>query len=475
MAIESNLKTPGVYINEISLFPPSVAQVETAIPAFIGYTFRDDTGGIPTRITSLSQYESLFGGATPQAVKLKVTDLSTSPVKIEFATDADKPALKSYFYYSIQHYFANGGGPCYIVSVGTDTAGTDEEALAGGLDKLELYDEPTLIVIPDAVRLSDVLGYGLMNKALKQCAKLQDRFTIMDVKAVSDTQKTDGDGNPVDDSDGNPVMLTPVDSFRAAISGNIEESKYGAAYYPFLKSTFSHDFSNDAIITIEAPGITSTTIDNIRTTHNEIYNKIKTALKAMTITIPSSGAVAGLYASVDAARGVWKAPANVQVAGVSAPAVIITDEAQKDLNVDTVAGKSINAIRTFTGKGTLIWGARTLAGNDNEWKYVPVRRLFIMVEESVKKASGRFVFEPNDANTWVKIRAMIENYLTLLWRDGALAGAKAEHAFFVRVGLGQTMTAQDILDGKMIVEIGMAAVRPAEFIILRFMHKMQES
>jgi phage tail sheath protein FI len=98
-----------------------------------------------------------------------------------------------------------------------------------------------------------------------------------------------------------------------------------------------------------------------------------------------------------------------------------------------------------------------------------------MVEESTKKASAQFVFEPNDANTWVKVRAMIENYLTVLWRQGALAGAKPEHAFFVKVGLGQTMTADDILNGKMIVEIGLAVVRPAEFIILRFMHKMQES
>ena len=98
-----------------------------------------------------------------------------------------------------------------------------------------------------------------------------------------------------------------------------------------------------------------------------------------------------------------------------------------------------------------------------------------MVEESVKNASARFVFEPNDANTWTKVRAMIENYLTVLWRDGALVGAKPEQAFYIKVVLGQTMSAQDILDGKMIVEIGLAAVRPAEFIILRFMHKMQES
>lgn len=475
MAIESALTTPGVYVNEISLFPPSVAQVATAIPAFIGYTEKDDTGGIPTRITSLSEYEALFGTAVPQTVKLKVTDLTTNPVKIEFAAETDKPSLKSFFYYSIQHYFTNGGGPCYIVSVGVDTATPDAGELEDGLKKLESYDEPTLIVIPDAASLSDALGYGLMNKALDQSAKLQDRFVIIDVKATSDTQEVDGGGNPVVDSGGNPVLLTPEKGFRQFINGDIEKAKYGAAYYPFLKTTLSHNFSDDTKITVEADGVPITTINTIKTTKNDIYNKIKAALKAMTITIPPSGAIAGLYAAVDASRGVWKAPANVSVTGVTGPSIIITDEAQGGLNIDPVAGKSINAIRSFTGKGTLVWGARTLAGNDSEWKYVPVRRLFIMVEESVKKASGRFVFEPNDANTWIKVRAMIENYLTLLWRDGALAGAKPEHAFFVRVGLGQTMTAQDILDGKMIVEIGMAAVRPAEFIILRFMHKMQES
>lgn len=98
-----------------------------------------------------------------------------------------------------------------------------------------------------------------------------------------------------------------------------------------------------------------------------------------------------------------------------------------------------------------------------------------MVEESVKKASEQFVFEPNDANTWVKVRAMIENFLVLQWRAGALAGATPEDAFFVRIGLPETMTSFDILEGRMNVEIGMAVVRPAEFIILKFSHKMQVS
>ncbi len=452
MAIESNLKTPGVYINEIPLFPPSVAQVETAIPAFIGYTQKDPTGGVPTRITNLLEYEALFGTtAAQQGIELTVDDEEASPIKFTFTANKG-PVLKSLLYHSVQMYFINGGGPCYIVSAGLDSADPTEAGLDAALKKLEAFDEPTLIVIPDATKLNDTEGYGLMNKALDQCANLQDRFTIMDVKVKTDIATASGE-------------------FRAVINGDIEKAKYGAAYFPNLKTTLSFNFSDDAQVTV----VTKGTLDSIKATENAYYNKVKAALTSVKIELPPSGAVAGLYASVDASRGVWKAPANVQITSITGPSLVITDTDQRDLNVDPIAGKSINAIRFFTGKGTLIWGARTLAGNDSEWKYVPVRRLFITVEESVKKASARFVFEPNDANTWTKVRAMIENYLTLLWRDGALAGAKPEHAFFVKVGLGQTMSAQDILDGKMIVEIGMAAVRPAEFIILRFSHKMQES
>jgi len=205
-----------------------------------------------------------------------------------------------------------------------------------------------------------------------------------------------------------------------------------------------------------------------------VFTNILEQVQRTMVLQPPSGAVAGVYAAVDRTRGVWKAPANVSVADISGVAVKINDQLQEDLNVSST-GKSVNVIRTFAGKGSLIWGARTLAGNDNEWRYVPVRRFFNMAEESIKKATEVFVFEPNDRGTWVRVRAMVENFLTVQWRQGALAGAVPQQAFFVKVGLGETMTAQDILEGRMIVEVGMAVVRPAEFIILRFAHKMQTS
>ncbi len=206
-----------------------------------------------------------------------------------------------------------------------------------------------------------------------------------------------------------------------------------------------------------------------------LYKTIISGIQNASSAVPPSGAVAGIYAYTDSTRGVWKAPANTSISSIIGPTDTFTASQLDALNMDANSGKSINAIRGFTGKGTLVFGARTLAGNDNEWRYVSVRRFFNFVEESVKKATEQFVFEPNDANTWVRVQAMIENFLTTLWRQGALQGVKPEHAFYVAVGLGKTMTPLDILEGRMIVEIGMAAVRPAEFIILKFSHKMAES
>lgn len=204
------------------------------------------------------------------------------------------------------------------------------------------------------------------------------------------------------------------------------------------------------------------------------YAGILAAIRSTGYTLSPTAAVTGAIAVTDANRGVWKAPANISLNAVVDVARRFQPTELDDLNMPT-NGKAINAIRPFRGQGILVYGSRTLAGNDNEWRFIPVRRLFLMVEESVRKACEPLVFEPNDANLWQRVRGMIENFLTGIWRDGGLAGATTKDAFFVKVGLGSTMTAEDILEGKMIVEIGMAAVRPAEFVILKFMHKMQES
>ena len=256
---------------------------------------------------------------------------------------------------------------------------------------------------------------------------------------------------------------TDLGQYRLAAAGDTT-----AAFFSALSATpLTYDTPSSGPVTLGS--------EVVRTKHTDLYNKIKAALDSMRVILPPSGAVAGVYAKVDRERGVWKAPANVGLASVIGPMEKLSNEDQETLNVDPTGGKSINAIRSFTGKGTLIWGTRTLAGNDNEWRYIPVRRLFNLIEESIQKATAFAVFEPNNAITWLKLKTMIESYLDGLWRQGALAGATPEAAFFVNVGLGKSMTQQDILEGRMMIEVGIAAVRPAEFIILRFSHKLQEA
>lgn len=467
---EAAIKTPGVYVNEIPLFPPSVAQVETAIPAFIGHTQKaenelgESLTNKPTKIFSLKEYEQYFGGPENQSdikvtVNQKVEGTTVTLLSAVAELPADKVS-KYKMYYSLRLYFANGGGPCFIVSAAASTANITTTTLEAGLNALATSDEPTIIVIPDGLSLAKDKYYELMGKAIDQCWLLQDRFTLVDVH-----------------TEGTNVTNT-VSGFRTDFTKN-EYLNYAAVYYPYLKTTFEYAYVDSAVnvvvVTNDTPAA-AVKLNTLKTEQTAIYNLcIDTIGNKLSPTLAPSAAMAGIYARVDGSRGVWKAPANVSVNSVYGLSANISDAEQGGMNIDATTGKSVNAIRSFQGKGFLVWGARTLAGNDNEWRYVNVRRLFITVEESAKKATMQFVFEPNDANTWVKLRAMLENYLTLLWRQGALAGSKPEHAFYVRCGLNQTMTAQDILEGRLIVEIGMAAVRPAEFIILRFSHKMQES
>lgn len=178
------------------------------------------------------------------------------------------------------------------------------------------------------------------------------------------------------------------------------------------------------------------------------------------IYLPPSGMVAGIYARSDRERGVHKAPTNVTVAGVIGLEMSVTKEEQYVLNTS-----GLNVFRYFPGMGIMIWGTRTLA-SDTIWKYVNIRRLFIFVEESIENATRWVVFEPNDEKLWARVRAMITQFLMSVWKDGALMGTKPEEAFFVKCDR-TTMTQDDIDNGRLIVVIGIAPIKPAEFMIFR--------
>jgi phage tail sheath protein FI len=644
-------KTPDVYVEEISLLPRSVAEVETAIPVFIGYTEKAndgqrDLGLIPTAVDSLLEFEDVFGGEPDVKIVANslVLDASGNVQSVEFATNYQ-------LFDSIRLFYANGGGRCYIVSVGNYNAAVTSADLKAGIDAVRKQDEPTLFVIPDAVQLGAGL-YDVQKAALNQCAELKDRFAILDLRedlgwqaGVDDFRNQIGINNlsygaaytpqirttlpllvtfreldghiPTIRNTADPQLLATFDRIEHAIADRNEVRKHGAetlnedydkklsdfrtalnakqfaAAQAAFKELFDFIYTKNVTLvdtwarnpagllkTAEVPAAAKnaitgvllsvfrtlnsydreietftgvaglnnlfTTADRIATApewtnvfapgpaadntiypiaapatdddrlanmraaepritalfrqfasatatvlasakqleetvedtlreQNPLYASVSRAVGSFRRTVPPSGAIAGIYAAVDSTRGVWKAPANVSLNEVSDVTQVIDNKEQAGLNVDPTAGKSINAIRPFTGRGILVWGARTLAGNDNEWRYVSVRRFFIMVEESLRKSTLFAVFENNDANLWIKIKSMIENYLIDKWRDGALAGAKPEEAFFVNVGLGSTMTAKDILAGLLIVEVGIAVVRPAEFIILRFSHKLQTS
>ena len=214
--------------------------------------------------------------------------------------------------------------------------------------------------------------------------------------------------------------------------------------------------------------------------HLALYNgsplykqAIKGVLKQLNL-LPPSAAMAGIYTMVDHSRGVWKAPANVSLNYVDRPAEDIDDEEQANLNAP-MNGKAVNVIRLFRGEGVKVWGARTLDGNSLDWRYINVRRTLLFLEESVKNAARAYVFEPNDANTWVKMKGLIENFLTSVWKRGGLAGATPAEAFEVHVGLGDTMTGDDILEGIMRVTVQVAVTHPAEFIEITFQQQMQKS
>ncbi len=542
----SKFLTPDVYTEEVPLLPQSVAEVSTAVPAFIGFTEKakkndKNLKNTAVRVSTLLEFKEAFGGAQPASFKVNVNEQVIERVEVT--------APQHTLYHAIDLYFKNGGGDCYVISVGSYQDDYNKESFLEGLDVLSKEDEPTLIMLGEATQLDPVDYHEVCQTALSQCQELKDRFCIFDI------QKGD----------------EGVATFRNGIGTN--HLKYGAAYTPYLQTSLTYKYQEEDVIisgsssqetikldvdeairiiyngdaqdnpkvkinkgsggtpsfSIEEATLTITNVgegieaskvievwndstgkgdfdiivldstslvksntraeslvasggdgaslrlSDIKGSQSELYNTVVSEVSKQRIILPPSSAVAGAYATTDRERGVWKAPANVSLNAVIAPVEKITSKDQERLNVDSDNGKSINAIRGFVGKGTLVWGARTLAGNDNEWRYVSVRRLFNMIEESTKKASQFAVFESNDAVTWLKVKAMIESFLYGIWQQGGLAGSTEEQAYFVNIGLGKTMTQDDILNGRMIAEIGLAAVRPAEFIILKFSHKLQEA
>lgn len=367
----------------------------------------------PLKITSLETATPVFIGYTEKAVYQKKSGTN----KVVFIASFDDyetafggPTTGFYLWESVKLFFQNGGKNCFIVSVATTADPVQKESFERGL-KISQEAAAQILVAPDAVKLPENDFYDFQRKMIDLSEALGDRFAILNTLSPSPNAEQD------------------FQDFRNQTTGS--NLSYSAVYYPWL-----------------------TTQDGTN--------------------VPPSGALAGVFAQVDHRTGVWKAPANVQLNGIRALTKNLTSKEQENANVSATDGISVNVIREFTGRGILVWGARTLDGNSNDWRYIPLRRLMIMLENSIKKGLEWAVFEPNDANLWKEVESMVNAYLTGLWREGAIQGAKPENSFFAKCGLGKTMTQQDVLDGKLILEIGIAPVRPAEFIIIQLEFEMKQ-
>ncbi len=520
-------RTPGVYINETNAFPNSITPVATAVPAFIGYTPAAEYEGKslynkPQKITSFAEFQAFFMVANPappadpsiqykpeyylEVQKEQPTSGTYMMIEDKYYSILPDPNTIYYMYNSVRLFYQNGGGDAYIVSVGTygEASGNPIEdpskqivnanvslnELTAGVELLLHEIEPTIYICPEATLLSLEDNSTLMQKMLLQAQQMQTTMCLFDI---------------IGGQDPDPIMYTDdIEAFRNRVGS--QGLKYGASYYPFVGTTIMQpcdiNFNNlfggdikklgallspaenpdsavDAIIAaIEKPPaepLSTSQSNSALLNASKTYALIIKHLLAISNMLPPSGGMAGIYTVNDSQQGVWHAPANVSMVGVTSLPIRLSSSEQSNLNVDAVSGKSVNAIRFFNGQGILVWGARTLDGNSQDWRYIPVRRTVTFLEQSAKLAASAYVFSENNANTWAAVKSMISSFLIDVWKEGGLQGAAPGDAFMVDIGLGTTMTAEDILNGFMNVSIKVAVVRPAEFIVISFQQQMAKS
>lgn len=401
-------KTPGVYVLE-QPGPKIITPVGTSVAAFVGQAPSIDAhAGEAVAINNWSQFRT------------------------EFAPDDD--ARSTWLSHAVNGFFQNGGSRCFIVNL------PDAETLAGndrprtGLKLLEEIDEIAIVAAPGR---TDVGSYEAL---LAHCELTGDRVCICDPQNVSNTELLKkigtaavpakpaksakaGDTTADTGTGSADAGANPVDGVRPRIS----LGGYGAFYFPWI-------YVNDAL---DPRG------------------------NQPLVAVPPSGHMAGIWARTDGMRGVHKAPANATVAGALNLTYRVTSAEQGDLN-----SHGVNCIRFFSNDGILVWGARTLADESSEWRYLNVRRLAIMIKESIKRSNSWAVFEPNDRTLWKTLRSEVTGFLQNVYADGALMGATAEQAFFVKCD-EETNPPESIDLGQVVTVIGIAPVKPAEFIIFK--------
>ncbi|AWK41528.1 phage tail sheath family protein [Photorhabdus laumondii subsp. laumondii] len=377
------IKQPGVTVTE-SLISPEPDDVFIGIPVFIGYT--------PSPVDKIA---------------IKLNSLA------DFARSFPESGL---MYYSVRHFFENGGQQAYVLSLGTEQQLSDFSSLITALQQtwitqaISAENDITLIITPDAIRFNQT-----------EVSYIQRDLWLQFWQSVLNLCKSRRGIMGLLDAPDNPTLAAEcLKQFASA------DQQWGAVYWPRLKSAYQDQAQNP-------------------------------------IVLSPTAAVAAVIQNNDNQQGVWTAPANVALAKVISP-VHSYIEANALFNP---SGTSLNLVRSFPGKGIKIWGCRTLENTPGSpWRYIQIRRLVSYIEAHMTQLGRAFIFEPNNAITWMKLKGQAYNWLRQLWLNGGLRGTQEDQAFELLLGVGESMSETDIQAGKMIMKISLAVLIPAEFIEL---------
>lgn len=491
-----NYLSPGVYVEEVEAGSRPIEGVGTAVAAFVGLAARGPAN-TPTLVTNWSQFTSTFG---------------------EFIDN-------SYLAHAVYGYFLNGGGACYVVRIGADgvmpTASAELPSAAekgkpafrvaaleggpGGNDlsvEVETASEAgegnfKLVVKQDGkpVETFDNLTSGRGKQNVATVVKSQSKVIAIEeiggslAAPATGTVALAGGGAAVparvtpDDYVGNSAdrtgfagleavddvtMLSVPDLMAVYEQGIIDLEGLQAVQLAMIAHS---ELMGDRVAILDAPpGLNAQQVKEWRvdkagydSKYASLYwpwIKVFDPPSGQAKFVPPSGHMAGIWARNDDTRGVHKAPANEVVRGAITLALNLTKAEHDQLNP---AG--INCIRAFPGRGIRVWGARTIS-SDPSWRYLNVRRLFNYIEESIFEGTQWVVFEPNDQRLWGRVKRTINAFLMRVWRDGALFGATPDQAFFVKCD--EENNPPEVRDaGQLIIDIGIAPVKPAEFVVFR--------
>ncbi|MBH1934418.1 phage tail sheath family protein [Streptomyces sp. AV19] len=479
----ADLPAPGVYVKEIPSGLRIITGAGTSTPAFLGYpVVRPETGSTPQPVRSWNEFVDAFhfrSGLTPKEVDEALAPLKQPQTDFKDADDTLKGQAV----------------PEHISAEDYARFGTLKEALGAGR---ELPEEDKKFVDDTVLKVKDLAGHANWEAKGKpwwpvaarwrELTGLKEKLTAGQKYALAEAvygffanggtkcyvvPLDPGNNNLKAEVDsGLTGLLTVPDVHMVAVPDLWTNNQAAAAARPVIDSVVQHctRMRNRLAIAEPPPGSTKpteaiafaeelashTTDDAAFTT---LYYPWVTVpgLQGVSRTVPPCGHIAGVWARTDAERGVFKAPANQNLRGVLSVPTILTDGQNGELNE-----KGVNCLRVFPDRGLLVWGARTRSSS-RDWKYVNVRRLVSFLSDSIRQSSTWAVFEPNDERLWATLRHSVSSFLTDQWRQGALVGHKPDEAFYV-ICDDTNNRRESIDEGKVVCDIGVAPVRPAEFV-----------